>query len=175
MTLPTATATDIADPNPIVTQDQSSGFFPLGTTTVDVTAEDASGNTATGAYTVTVVDTTPPTLTLPANVVVEATQAGGAQVTLPTATAADIADPNPLVTEDYSSGFFPIGTTSVEVTASDASGNTTNGSFTVTVQDTTPPMLTAPPNIVVNATSAQAHPWLSLRSRLLVSPIPCPC
>ena len=155
VTLPTPTATDISDPDPTVTQDQSSGFFPLGTTTVDVTATDASGNAATGAYTVTVVDSTPPTLALPANIVVEATQAGGAQVTLPTATATDITDPSPLVTEDHSSGFFPIGTTTVTVTAGDDSGNSSDGAFTVTVQDTTPPLLTAPANIVVDANSPQ--------------------
>ena len=164
VTLPTATAVDICDPNPTVTQDQSSGFFPLGTTTVDVTATDASGNAATGAYTVTVVDTTPPTLTLPANLVVEANQAGGTQVTLPQATATDIADPNPLITYDQSSGLFPIGTTTVDVMASDASGNAASGSFNVTVQDTTPPLLTTPANIVVNADSPRVRRSSNLRS-----------
>src|SRR6185436_6712518 len=37
--------------------------FPLGTTTVDCTATDAAGNEATGSFTVTVRDTTGPTIT----------------------------------------------------------------------------------------------------------------
>jgi len=36
--------------------------FPLGLTTVSCSAKDAHNNTATGAFTVTVVDTTPPTI-----------------------------------------------------------------------------------------------------------------
>jgi hypothetical protein len=36
--------------------------FPLGTTTVKFTATDGSGNTANATTTVTVVDTTPPTI-----------------------------------------------------------------------------------------------------------------
>jgi len=151
VTLPLATATDVADPNPTVTEDQSSGFFPLGVTSVDVTATDASGNSSTGSFTVTVQDTTPPTLTLPANLVIQANTAGGAIVTLPVATATDVADPNPLVTEDQSSGFFLLGVTTVHVTATDASGNSSTGSFIVTVQDTTPPTLLLPTNLVVQA------------------------
>jgi hypothetical protein len=149
--LPQATATDIADPNPTVSEDHSSGFFPLGTTTVDVTATDASGNSSTGAFTVTVMDTTAPTLTLPANLIVQANTTGGANVTLPTVTATDVADPNPTVTEDRSSGLFPLGTTAVDVTATDASGNVTTSVFTVTVVNTTPPTLTVPKNVVVEA------------------------
>jgi hypothetical protein len=151
VTLPAATASDVADPNPTITEDHSSGFFPLGSTTVDVTATDASGNTSTGAFTVTVVNTTAPTLTLPINLVIQANRAGGAIVTLPSATASDVADPNPMVSEDQTSGFFPLGTTAVNVTATDASGNTSTGTFTVTVVNTTPPTLTLPNNIVVQA------------------------
>ncbi len=151
VTLPQATATDPVDPKPTVTENPSSGLFPVGTTSVVVTATDAAGNSSTGSFTVTVQDTTPPTLTLPANLVVEANTSGGAQVTLPEATAADLADPNPVVTEDQSSGFFPLGSTTVHVTATDASGNSSAGTFTVTVQDTTPPAIAAPADLVVEA------------------------
>lgn len=51
----TASATDNCDANPTVTADPPSGsIFPVGTTTVEVTATDASGNTATGNFSVTV-------------------------------------------------------------------------------------------------------------------------
>ena len=62
-----------------MTEDHSSGFFPLGTTTINVSASDASGNQSTSSFTVTVVHTTPPTLTLPANLTVEANTIGGAE------------------------------------------------------------------------------------------------
>ena len=51
----TVSATDNCDANPIVEADPPSGSaFPVGTTTVNVTGSDASGNTATGSFTVTV-------------------------------------------------------------------------------------------------------------------------
>lgn len=55
------TATDNVDPDPIVICDPPSGStFPLATTTVTCTATDASDNSSTCTFTVTVVDTTPP-------------------------------------------------------------------------------------------------------------------
>src|SRR2546430_6345869 len=52
-------------------------------------------------------------------------------------------DPAPTVTCDHSSGdMFPLGTTSVTCSAKDASGNTSAAqSFTITVVDTTPPVV----------------------------------
>ena len=48
------------------------------------------------------------------------------------------------------SGFaFPVGTTTVNNTATDACGNTTNAAFTVTVNDVEPPTIACPSNIVV--------------------------
>ena len=44
----------------VVACDASSGFFPLGTTTVTCTATDASGNVSSDSFHVTVVDTIPP-------------------------------------------------------------------------------------------------------------------
>ena len=78
-------------------------------------------------------DTTPPTLTLPANITVDATSPAGAVVSY-AASASDAVDPSPTVTCAPPSGStFPIGTISVSCTATDASGNSANGSFNVTV------------------------------------------
>jgi hypothetical protein len=67
-----------------------------------------------------------------------------------TATATDIVDGSVAVHCDPASGStFPIGTTTVQCTATDAHNNTADGSFTVTVGDTTPPVIvsiTASPN-----------------------------
>lgn len=56
-----ATATDIGDPNLVITSDKLD-IYPLGVTTVTFTATDASGNSVSCSMTVTVVDTTAPTI-----------------------------------------------------------------------------------------------------------------
>jgi hypothetical protein len=78
-------------------------------------------------------DVTPPTLHLPDDITVEATDASGTNVTY-SVTATDDRDPNPTVTCTPSSGsFFPVGTTTVNCQATDASGNVATGSFVVHV------------------------------------------
>ena len=49
--------------------------------------------------------------------------------------AIDLVDANPTVVADESSGFFPVGTTFVTVTATDATGNSSQVSFSITVTD----------------------------------------
>jgi len=80
-----------------------------------------------------VVDDTPPTITCPADMTMGATNPDGVVVTF-TATATDACDPNPTVTCTPPSGStFPIGTTAVSCTATDASGHQASCSFTVRV------------------------------------------
>ncbi|MCI4566705.1 HYR domain-containing protein [Lysobacter sp. CFH 32150] len=155
-------AFDLVDEVVAVTCDKQSGdTFPLGTTTVQCSAHDSAvrlgfpdGNVATASFTVTVVDTTPPDLSLPGNMIEEATSSGGAVVTF-VATADDLVDGNVAVTCVPASGsLFALGVTPVNCSATDAAGNTATGSFNITVQDTTPPALTLPANPVVEATSA---------------------
>ena len=82
-------------------------MFPLGDTTVTYTGTDASGNEGTDTQIVTVEDTTPPVVTAPDDVTVEANTTGGATgVDLGDASVSDIADPNPSLTDDAPS-FFP--------------------------------------------------------------------
>ena len=134
------TATDNVDPDPIVICDPPSGStFPLGTTTVTCQATDDSGNSSTCTFTVTVVDTTPPEITCPADVTVEQESYDGTVVTLE-ATATDICDPNPVITSDELP-IYPLGVTVVTFTATDASGNSASCSMSVTVVDTTPPTI----------------------------------
>jgi hypothetical protein len=139
--LPEATVVDAVDPAPTVTYSPESGStFAPGTTTVTVTAVDASGNQTEATFTVTVVDTTAPAITVPDDVIEEATSAAGAAVDLPEATVEDAVDPAPTVTYSPASGStFPLGDTTVTVTATDASGNDSFATFVVTVGDTTPP------------------------------------
>ncbi len=140
----TATANDaISSTVPVVATPASGSTFPLGISSVSLSATDAAGNTATQTLLVSVVDTTPPTLTVPANLSAEATSASGAVVTF-SATATDLVTASPVIAYSVAPGStFPLGVTTVNVTATDAAGNVAKGSFTVTVVDTTPPTVTA--------------------------------
>jgi hypothetical protein len=78
-------------------------------------------------------DTTNPVVTVPANITTPATGPSGAVVTY-TATANDDRDgPLTPTCTPASGSTFPVGTTTVTCTATDAAGNTGTASFTVTV------------------------------------------
>ncbi|MEJ5224625.1 MAG: HYR domain-containing protein, partial [Anaerolineales bacterium] len=151
-----ATASDVNPLNPVVTCAPASGAtFPLGTTTVSCSATDAAGNTATGSFTVTVVDTTPPAITPPDNITMEAAGPDGAVVTYSGESAYDLVDGDrPVSCAPASGSTFALGETTVTCTASDTRGNTGTASFTVKVQDTTAPILALPADITEEATSA---------------------
>lgn len=118
----------------------SGSTFALGQTTVSCTATNAGGSD-TGTFKVTVVDTTPPVLALPADMTAEASNASGAVVTY-TASASDLVDGNVAVQCTPASGStFALGTTLVSCSATDSSSNTATDSFSVTVTDTTPPQI----------------------------------
>lgn len=148
-----ATATDAV--GAIVTTSAASGSaFPLGTTTVDVSAIDEAGNETTGSFTITVIDSTKPMLSLPANQVIEATGPAGAIATF-SASASDTVDGGlPVSLAPESGSVFAIGTTAVQASASDSAGNTASGAFTITVTDTTAPVIAPLDNLVVEATGA---------------------
>ena len=116
----------------------SGSVFPLGITPVNCSVTDSGGLTATGSFTVAVQDTTPPSLNLPGNITAGAT---GPTVVTYTATATDLVDGSvPVSCSPASGSTFALGqTTTVSCSATDAHHNTATGSFTVTVQDTTPP------------------------------------
>ncbi|MCI0584466.1 MAG: HYR domain-containing protein [Chloroflexi bacterium] len=145
------TATDDTDPSPVVgCSPPSATVFAIGTTTVTCTASDASGNSASASFDVTVTyveppDTTPPQLAVPADVEAWTDDPAGLVVTYDPATAIDDRDPSPSVGCAPASGsLFPVGTTSVTCTATDAAGNSASAPFAVTVHlhpDTTAPTL----------------------------------
>jgi hypothetical protein len=115
--------------------------FPLGSTPVTWTAVDAAGNVGTATTMVVVRDTTPPVLAnIPAPVTVEQESPAGTRVALGLPTATDICDVAPVVTSD-APAIFPLGRTTVTFTAVDASGNVAKGRTTVTVTDSTPPVI----------------------------------
>ena len=119
-------------------------FFPVGTTVVTCTT--AAGPSCT--FMVTVNDTQAPTITCPANIT---------QGTASNQCSAVVAYPAPTVSDNCpgvgvpacnppSGSTFAKGTNTVNCSVSDASANTANCSFTVTINDTQPPTITCPPN-----------------------------
>jgi hypothetical protein len=146
------TASDNSGAAPTITRSPSSFTFGIGTTTVTWTAKDATNNTATAVQHVTILDSTPPTLTVPATVSVS-TGPGNTtgtvvvpSTTIGTATATDNSGSAPVisVTGVPAGNVFPIGTTVLTWKATDASSNVTTGTQNVVVRDTTPPLVTAP-------------------------------
>jgi hypothetical protein len=94
-------------------------------------------------------DQTAPVLALPGPFSVAATSAAGAALTF-TASATDDTDLTPEVTcTPVSGSTFPLGLTSVTCTATDASGNSSQGTFTVTVFDHVAPVLSSLPSDLV--------------------------
>jgi hypothetical protein len=127
--------------------------FPLGVTSVKCSAADRAGNVVAGSFTVTVTDTTAPVMSLPANLPVEASGPAGALVQLPVSAVDAVAGAVP-VTCTPGSGQFPIGPTGVECAAVDPVGNRASGGFTLTVGDTTPPLVDIPADMLIRAPSA---------------------
>lgn len=111
----------------------------LGVHTITLVVSDGVSS-ATDEVIITVVDTTPPVLVMPDDIT-ELEQATSAGTTVEfEVTATDICDPALDIACDPESGsVFPLGTTTVNCTAMDESGNVTEDSFTITVVDTTPP------------------------------------
>ncbi|MDH3362323.1 MAG: HYR domain-containing protein [Gammaproteobacteria bacterium] len=149
----TVTATDAGDPNPTFECLPASGtLFPLGPTVVNCSATDAVGNTSFGAFTVTVVDMTNPTITAPGPVTVEATAefTPVADVPLGTPDTFDLVGIS--LVENNAPATFGVGETTVTWTVTDTSGNTASADQLVTIVDTTPPIITAPADVTKEAT-----------------------
>ena len=101
----------------------SGDTFPLGPTLVTCTATDAALNVGGDSFTVTVVDTTAPVVTVPADITVPATSPSGAIVTY-SATASDLVDgPLTPACDTASGALFVVGTTTVECSVADAATN----------------------------------------------------
>jgi hypothetical protein len=128
--------------------------FPIGTTTVNVVATDPSNNTASCSFIVNVVDNQPPSITCPAPVsaFIDAGYCDATGITLGTPSTSDNCSGVISLSNDAPSE-YPLGSTQVTWTATDAAGNTATCAQTVTVTDNQPPVVNCPGNIEVNAQS----------------------
>lgn len=129
-------------------------IFPLGTTTVSYVAIDAAGNIATCSFNVTVEDNTAPTANCPSDITVNAPQGScEASVSWSPATGMDDCSAVTVNCTHNPGDIFPVGTSTVTCTISDASGNFTNCSFNVVVADNTAPVpVDCPTDITVAPT-----------------------
>jgi hypothetical protein len=168
-TLGTATASDGCSASVNVTRTgvPSGNNFPVGTTIVTYTADDGHGHTAKAYQSVTVTDNTPPVVTTPANINVNA-PANSCSVSLDpgTATATDNcpgvtvagvrSDSQPL------NAPYPVGTTTITWTATDAHGNSASGTQTVKVNDVTPPTIVLTTNTISLGSPNHSYQTLSV-------------
>jgi len=134
--------------DPTACKPPSGSTFALGTTTVTCSVTNSYGVSASGAFTVTVVDTTAPRLTVPSPTSLVAagpvprTNASIAAF-LGAARAVDLVDTHPTITTDAPPSFAS-GTTKVTFTARDAAGNTASATSTITIAP--PPPGSGPPS-----------------------------
>ncbi len=146
----------------IVTQSPSVGsaVSGVGTTVVTLTVADGAGNTANCTFNVMKVDTTNPTITCPANINVNAIS-GGCTASVLTAnpvfadncsvtkltwalTGATIAASATTGLNYVGTRIFNSGVTTITYTAKDAANNGQTCTFTVSVNETTNPVITCP-------------------------------
>ena len=135
----------------------SGAVFPIGDNPVTCSATDETGNVGAASFLVVVRDTTPPALTLPAPITVAGDGTDSAVVTFPATAVDTVSGDVGVACSPPSGGRFVVGTTTVTCVARDAAGNESRGSFTVTVtvSDTTGPVLTVPPDLTItNCTSS---------------------
>jgi hypothetical protein len=105
-----------------------------------MTATDSSGNASSCSQFVEILDRTPPSLSCPADISVQATSSGGAVVNYLVPSSSDNCDPGvTTATCTPLPGLFPVGTTTVECSASDDCGNTAVCLFLVEVLPPTTP------------------------------------
>src|SRR5574338_351994 len=126
--------------------------FTLGQTTITWTVTDTAGNTNTATQTISVVDTTAPAITVPADVTQEATSKDGTIVSIGTAQATDAIGVDSITSDAPST--FGLGTTTIIWTANDTAGNISTATQHVTIIDTTAPIISAPADVTFEATSA---------------------
>lgn len=126
----------------------SAGFYYI-----QVRAMDLACNQHTLPPIRLTIDTQPPTLSMPDNLILEATGSQGVTSTYVVSAQDNSAQVGTPDCSPPSGTIFHFGTTTVVCTVTDEAGNVVEGMFNVTVRDTTPPALMMPTDIRVQANS----------------------
>jgi uncharacterized repeat protein (TIGR01451 family) len=134
--------------------------YTVGETIITWTATDAAGNTASCAQSVKITENVPPSVNAPAPVTV-AVNASCDDVEVPNFVASLVATDNCTPSASLEISQSPaaetpvgVGAHTVTITVKDASNNVTTVTTTFNVVDNTPPTITAPPDVTVNADAA---------------------
>jgi probable HAF family extracellular repeat protein len=152
--LPNVTATDSCTSADQLAKTQSplaGSMFGLGSQTIVVTVTDASGNSSTSNVLVTVADTTPPTIVStpgPFTLSADGNCQAAVPNVLPNVVATDFCTPADqlIKTQSLATGsMIGLGSQTIVVTVTDASGNSSTANVSVTVVDTTPPTIVSTP------------------------------
>jgi gliding motility-associated-like protein len=130
----------------------SGSSFPIGSTAVEFTAEDASGNTTICTFNIVVTDQVDPEIICPEDITAD-NDPGlcGATITYDLPTGTDDCGPVTiqLINGLGAGAFFPVGTQTETYEVIDESGNTSTCSFDITVSDSEAPVLDCPGDILV--------------------------
>ena len=171
----TATATDdcnvvithdydlVGDPIPSMSCDGSSGLL------VTFTATDDCGNMDDCSALIILTDTVVPTITCPEDLVLECDGDYASEINawLTTATTSDACGAT--ITHDYTNGSMPSldcsssGGLIVTFTSTDACGNMTNCTAQIILDDSTPPVITCPVDLVLDCDgdyASEINSWL---------------
>jgi uncharacterized repeat protein (TIGR01451 family) len=154
-------------------QAASGSFFPVGTTVINVSSETGGGSCS---FTITVVQATPPTISCPPNKIVSVSGSDTSANVDPGVPTTDPStgvtvtgvrsdeimcgcDPEPCTCPSVPlTDPYPIGVTTITWTVTDSNGLSSSCVQSITVNstgcgvgdDTTPPTITAPPDVSVN-------------------------
>ena len=153
-------ATDLHDgPVTVKSTPVSGSLFPPGVTTVTCTAADAARNQTVKTFTVTVLpDTNAPVLNLPASLNLPCTGPSGTVVTFQATATDDCSRSVPVTCAPPSGSLFPMGTTTVSCSATDAASNVVRGSFVIKVSTNCAAdciTLSCPTNQVIDASGPE--------------------
>jgi len=155
--------------------------FPLGTTTISYTATDDCGNvSAVCSFDITVVDSDVPSIDCPSNTVVQCTANGTCTWPSDASINSLTADncPGSTFTHDIVSAdgsidvvaatgnvpagtLFPLGTSTVTYTITDAAGNSASCSFNVLIEDCEDPVITCTDELDVACGAEDVATWMA--------------
>ncbi len=142
-TLPTANDA-YSGMTPVQASSLSGGTFPLGDSDIVFTSNDAAGNVGRCTTRITVKDTIAPIITCPPDATLKSTTFGPPLLSV-RATAMDVVDPTPMVTQSVGDGIaLVLGSNRITATATDASGNHSSCEFTLLVEPADPGMTMNP-------------------------------
>jgi hypothetical protein len=152
--VPNATGSDLCS-RVTITGPAGTASYPLGSNTLTFSAADDSGNTASCTTNVLVNDTLAPVIACAAPITAECTANTSAPVNVPNAIASDLCG-GVTVTGPAGTASFQLGTTALDFGAADGVGHTAACATSVTIVDTTRPILSCPAPITAECTGDHA-------------------